>query len=71
MERLLIGDNNLVLEAKAGEAIKFQQGIVKDRLRITMYILIQVVRILMGSSINKLMPIFSIFMLVPELRNRN
>jgi len=71
MERLLIGDNNLVLEAKAGEAIKFQQGIVKDRLKITMYILIQVVRILMGSSINKLMPIFSIFMLAPELRNRN
>ena len=71
MESSLIGDNNLVLGAKAGEVIKFQQGIVKDRLKITMYILIQVVRILMGSSINKLMPIFSIFMLAPELRNRN
>lgn len=52
MESLLIGDNNLVLEAKAGEVIKFQRGIV--RLKIMMDI--QVVRILMGSLINKIIP---------------
>lgn len=52
MESLLIGDNNLVLEAKAGEVIKFQPGIV--RLKIMMDI--QVVRILMGSLINKIIP---------------
>ncbi len=49
MESSLIGDNNLVLGAKAGEVIKFQQGIVKDKLKIMMDIIIQVVRILMGS----------------------
>ena len=44
MESLLIGDNNLVLEAKVGGVIRFQQGIV--RLKIMMDI--RVVRILMG-----------------------
>ena len=69
MANSLIGDNNLVLGAKAGEAIKFQQGIVKDKLKITMDIIIQAVRILMGLSINKIQAIFSIFIQVRELRN--
>ena len=63
MESLLIGDNNLVLEAKVGELIKFQQGIVR--------IMMDINRILMGLSINKILVIFLIFMQVQELRNQN
>ncbi len=70
-ESLLIEDNNLVLGAKAGEEIKFQQGIVLDRLKIMMDIMIQAVRILMVSSTNKILAIFSIFMLAQELKNQN
>jgi hypothetical protein len=70
-ESLLIEDNNLVLGAKAGEEIKFQQGIVLDRLKIMMDIIIQAVRILMVSSTNKILAIFSIFMLAQELKNQN
>lgn len=69
VENLPIGDNNLVLEAKAGEPIRCQQGIVKDRLRMVMAIIIQLVRIRMGLLINKI--IFSIFMQVQELRNQS
>jgi len=49
MESSLIEDNNSVSGAKAGEAIKFQLGIVQDKLKIMMDIIIQVFRILMGS----------------------
>ena len=63
MESLLIGDNNLVLEAKVGELIRFQQGIVR--------IMMDINRILMGLSINKILVIFLIFMQVQELRNQN
>ena len=63
VESLLTGDNNLVLEAKVGELIRFQQGIVR--------IMMDINRILMGLSINKIMVIFLIFMQVQELRNQN
>ena len=63
VESLLTGDNNLVLEAKVGELIKFQQGIVR--------IMMDINRILMGLSINKILVIFLIFMQVQELRNQN
>lgn len=63
VESLLTGDNNLVLEAKVGELIRFQQGIVR--------IMMDINRILMGLSINKILVIFLIFMQVQELRNQN
>jgi hypothetical protein len=63
VESLLTGDNNLVLEAKVGEVIRFQQGIVR--------IMMDINRILMGLSINKILVIFLIFMQVQELRNQN
>ena len=63
VESLLTGDNNLVLEAKVGELLRFQQGIVR--------IMMDINRILMGLSINKILVIFLIFMQVQELRNQN
>jgi hypothetical protein len=63
VESLLTGDNNLVLGAKVGELIRFQQGIVR--------IMMDINRILMGLSINKILVIFLIFMQVQELRNQN
>ena len=63
VESLLTGDNNLVLEAKVGELIRFQQGIVR--------IMMDINRILMGLSINKILVIYLIFMQVQELRNQN
>ena len=63
VESLLTGDNNLVLEAKVGELIRFQQGIVR--------IMMDINRILMGLSINKILVIFLIFIQVQELRNQN
>ena len=63
VESLLTGDNNLVLGAKVGELIRFQQGIVR--------IMMDINRILMGLSINKILLIFLIFMQVQELRNQN
>lgn len=45
---IVVTDNNLILEARVGEVIKFQHVIVKEVSKIMMYILMVLIRILMG-----------------------
>ena len=56
---IVVTDNNLILEARVGEVIKFQHVIVKEVSKIMMYILMVLIRILMGwfSKIKKIMEV--------------